>query len=173
MILPDDVIYQILYYADIKSILSFCLTSKKQWCDKLFWMTMFSSFPLKYKWQKVVDKKHVYDLIRYYQYFLQLKIYHDIIKSVKFYKYQKLTITCHLQHHHKFKINTLFNILNNDHDLTNVNVIYFIYNGYIWITSSTDDKWVVNAVHSPEIEHDMDQFLYKMIKYQLPIFIDW
>ena len=58
MILPDDVIYQIFNHLDVKSLVSFCASSKKQWRNKWFWHHFFANanLPLSCKWKYVCEK---------------------------------------------------------------------------------------------------------------------
>jgi len=167
--LPDDVIYHIFFYLSNTTLLSFCLTSKKQWHNKRFWYTRFARLPLRQKWTTVIDRQDVFNLIRYHNTLLTLDDYQQQLNQLTIIKHIIIKIDCSITLPCLFDkyIRLLFNHYITSTDV--INRIQFLYNGYVWIWSYFTTEGKIYQHYNDDCENKMTLFLYKMIKTNQPI----
>ncbi len=167
--LNTDVIYQIMRYSTIDTILSICLTSKFNFNDKLFWLNQFKRFCLpKVQYKLIYKYNNNFTYISYYKLFLNLDPYDTYIKSLKVIKNGTGQLLINLKRTNKEVLRFILYRVFGIHNISvkNLTSIRFYYNGYVWIffyTYSSD----VNYFNADDLEYKILLFLYKLFKYKV------
>lgn len=170
--LNDDVIYYILGYLGTQDLVSFCLTSKKEWNNKHFWYTKFEGLPLRDRWARAINKEVVFPIINRYKWISKVDDLNTTISNFKMAKYISFRIECPLERTNKSITKQLTRVVP-EIDAPLVKSIIFYYNSYNWIITVELqlDSYYTKIEHliRDVDEHLLLHFFYKMIKYQFPI----